>query len=505
MRAPGNPTNYQSSQSLIALTGVAGTTDFHRVRFSMYKKLSPTVYHQLWQNGVMFNVSEINHSKLVLYTDSGGNPRLFVDGIDVSSPNGTTTVSSTETMVLAVERYRAGEVAPAVFDQSRAALYEAWGDHVMGIGIEANQLTDRYLFDLHQTFNSKAIAAVTESIGKAPTDAINSFTISDLGNALTYAATTYFRRADQAGQVLDGLLRTTPLHNFVQHGVSSAKRGVQAQHIHSKLQVPVVLPTMFFSIGGAFVDSVSFDAGVWTGSSSDPNESQRMRNVLAAYTGSGQEHALWEEITNTAGMSTIRSLQLARNANPIINISTVTSDNWLSWKASNESYFSSGLIDRISNRFLSGASSIIIPDRPTPSGAWNGVGYVARYGSNDLFIVSQLNGMEHYGGYLIGGTTLAPSVTAPLPQQYIALDPVNVATGAVNEDIVDVNIPAIGLPLTFSRHYDSNLVGMPNSLLGRGWYHNYSDRLVVSGTNQAPCISATESATRLGMDRLKRT
>ena len=116
------------------------------------------------------------------------------------------------------------------------------------------------------------------------------------------------------------------------------------------------------------------------------------------------------------------------------------------------------------------------------------MGYVARYGSNDLFIVSQLNGMEHYGGYLIGGTTLAPSVTAPLPQQYIALDPVNVATGAVNEDIVDVNIPAIGLPLTFSRHYDSNLVGMPNSLLGRGWYHNYSDRLVVSGTNQVPAF-----------------
>lgn len=87
-----------------------------------------------------------------------------------------------------------------------------------------------------------------------------------------------------------------------------------------------------------------------------------------------------------------------------------------------------------------------------------------------------------------------PSVSVPTEQTYGAggggssyayrpvgtqADPVNTATGAFVTSAVDATLPAVGLPLTAARSYDS--ANSATGPLGRGWSFGYDIRLSSSG------------------------
>lgn len=73
--------------------------------------------------------------------------------------------------------------------------------------------------------------------------------------------------------------------------------------------------------------------------------------------------------------------------------------------------------------------------------------------------------------------TLAQESTclANNPDPFVA-HPVNARTGNFTHQEVDISLPALGLPLTFERSYNSR--DLENGPLGRGWTHSYNVRLV---------------------------
>jgi RHS repeat-associated protein len=89
-------------------------------------------------------------------------------------------------------------------------------------------------------------------------------------------------------------------------------------------------------------------------------------------------------------------------------------------------------------------------------------------------------------GYLESSPPALPVTPGGNPdsnQTYTGGD-VNVANGNVTVDATDLTLPGIGLPLTFSRHYDSQSVtnaltyGADNGL-GLGWSFSYGDHLIM--------------------------
>ncbi|MFT3784844.1 MAG: RHS repeat-associated core domain-containing protein [Tepidisphaeraceae bacterium] len=60
-------------------------------------------------------------------------------------------------------------------------------------------------------------------------------------------------------------------------------------------------------------------------------------------------------------------------------------------------------------------------------------------------------------------------------------DPVNMASGAVYHDETDFAVQLPGMPVVFSRHYDSTVT--EDFGLGRGWLYSYCDRITTSGND----------------------
>jgi len=138
---------------------------------------------------------------------------------------------------------------------------------------------------------------------------------------------------------------------------------------------------------------------------------------------------------------------------------------------------------------------------------WKGIGYTltcvtkdskdARNGKTVGYIINgSLNGgpLTSYGGYT---SKYSPPISiakpaAPVnnPSNYLG-DPVNIANGNVYSEQTDVEIPNLGVPLAFRRHFDSvntkSAVGSPGDWsdrgIGEGWSFTYSDQLKVGTDN----------------------
>lgn len=79
--------------------------------------------------------------------------------------------------------------------------------------------------------------------------------------------------------------------------------------------------------------------------------------------------------------------------------------------------------------------------------------------------------------------------TGKTPTGYYA-DPVNTATGNFYTNVLDVDLPAVGVPLKFERHYNS--LSPHVGALGKGWNHSFAHALTID--------AATGNATYLAAD-----
>ncbi|HVT90374.1 MAG TPA: fibronectin type III domain-containing protein [Tepidisphaeraceae bacterium] len=218
------------------------------------------------------------------------------------------------------------------------------------------------------------------------------------------------------------------------------------------------------------------------------------------YIGSWLESFVLEETTNTQSVSTVEGFQWATANNiPIrtLNSSSPSSaiDNLFTSVPSIYSSLSSFITtanavrNLIRNEINSGGTVVVadgVINVGSGSNQWAGLVWsdetLIQPGAAGAYFIQQLGQTNPDSGGSstglvrpIGNST---SDQSTLNGIFAFGDPVNPYTGALYHDETDISLPTPGLPLTFSRHYDSSNAGEFG--LGTGWTFTYGDRITTS-------------------------
>ncbi len=395
-------------------------------------------------------------SKIGLYI--GDNPNAVAEGLPNSSRN----------TILTVGLIRPGETAPV---STKTHSYSRLQGQVMAIGVAANQFSVDYLSGLQSDLNEAVLDAISH-------DDISRFDQADMGSMLALEAALYYWRKQIGDRALDGIFQTRTTQQNVQSGLVSANPVMTFEHnFNEDIQIPFVPDNLYIDLGQATVGASSIH-----GDAAD----ETARKAVALDNTSAQEHAIWEEFTNAPAMSTVRSFQLARSTTP----TPIPIANLTSWTGTQVTDLDPSIRARLEELFLTGTvSSISVPEKHTNTGNFTGVGYVVNFvNGTKLYEIKPLSGGPLSGGVATAGAQAVAAATRSALTRIVG-DPVDIATGGVTEEVVDIDIPNIGLGLSFSRYYDSasaDLLGnvvsdydaAGDQTIGRGWWHSYSDRLI---------------------------
>jgi YD repeat-containing protein len=335
--------------------------------------------------------------------------------------------------------------------------------------------------------------------------------------------------------MIAGLTGAIPIYNAVQSGLttSNATTNDTDSNLQTRnLQIRYQPSGLGMDLASSLWDVVSIDDGsvftpLWQ--YSDPAV-----NLITGENNSSMEAGVWEELLNTQSVSTTRSIQAAIQNG--ISIATLTMGNTQGGDTNQITNLLNidpgyGLQSAVSNSisgFLKLSDSywdyrVVVPTRVTPIGEsasdeWIGVGYLVQRS------VKNLNTWAPYS-FIIQGYTIVGGVAQPLQaphggepvappdssvdiattttQSYVG-DPINIANGDVTHDETDINIPSVGIPLSFGRHYSSldtvaeGQTSTSDRGLGDGWSFTYSDTLTPSsGDPTGTMVWFTDKGIRL--------
>lgn len=257
---------------------------------------------------------------------------------------------------------------------------------------------------------------------------------------------------------------------------------------------------------------------------------------LASYATSAYESYVWQENARLDAVSTVRGLQFAAESG--IEILTINSDNKAAQLAklrsnlattpgckangSNTPGYTAGAnvnyaVEQITSigTLVDQGKEITIPRCLIQYGNWNGAVYVAALNKIDadgtgegsaLFAINQYAGgyttealpsINYNGksdsGFLICLASDYDSKTTPFllgsgnvgpgnsPYNTMSGDPVNMVTGNMYHSETDLVIKGRGLPMVFSRAYNSR--GIEDGPLGYGWTHSFNHYLRFNDDN----------------------
>lgn len=427
-------------------------------------------------------------------------------------------------------------VGPSEYDQ-RVRFSEKPGD-IVSIGLEANQ------------YSNESLAAMQASLLAAVAgDTTEAQLLEDVDLLGSYAIAKYWYDYQRQNDAIAGLMGTVSTQSWVGSG-----------RIKSK---PNLLEDPTGPAGDVFIDYLAFGMAPEGFGIDLPNTNNGAISIangafhteawqLMGYNSSALEHNIVEEITSAESVSTIKGLQRAYQRNLGLNSSggAVSNDLFYVFVSDvsgstrtlirqydvsssgdvttinsanlNSSQFKSllshhdaatNLDDKLWNFFqgltpADGKVTVLVPKYRTDVDNWTGAVYIAdipggvgaTVRSTSFSIVAD-GGSTSNGGYS-GGVTKAPPPELK-PGTFVnaswAGDPVHVANGNMFRDETDIVFPNIGVPLTFSRHYDSQSkdeVGM-----GVGWTYSFSDMLYLdekgtAGTTDDEVVWAAASGAR---------
>lgn len=384
-----------------------------------------------------FNVPEVSLRRITVSFD-GTNafnlvPVIRVDGIAVARGTKRLTYGSTITTV--VDHLDPGD---DVVDQSYTD-FRAVGQY-LAFGLNAQQITEKLLTRHQAAVNKAGIAKINGQ----------PFSLEDqIGSLLALGVAKYFKDSAHGDGIIGALTGAAQSILGVESGWAYTYRAITD---FPDLQNTAIPNNPTLDIGRLAVAAQPID-----------NDSSRdqLRHRLRGFDGSTQEHTVWETLLNAPSISTIKSLQLARERG--IPIITITAAN--SWQIGQLNQPQS-VKDSLTADVNRGAT-IEIPRDPTPLDRWTGVGWTSS--ESGFRISGGLNGGA-YGGVPLPAP-LSPHANTR-PNQFYAGDPVNIANGNVTRDETDIVLPGAGMPIQFARHYDSR--SNNNVFMGIGWVNTYS-------------------------------
>ena len=480
----------------------------HRVHIWLTDNSGATTYLN-----VTLAVPQVDLSRLnVEYAAAGAalRPQFVIDGQVYTSSN--TTVASGAGVVLHIDHLSADGTNTIVSDSP----YSRTAGQILGIGLDANQISQGLLDSIQQVVNN---AAITKLDGGTPSqDAL-------IGAFLDRGVLGYLYDCKQSAQMIAGLTGAVEVPCAVGSGITTANptvtyfAGQENPYVPGNLNVDVANLTHFEV---SITSDTSHDAA---------------RSRIIDDNGSAEEHAIWEELAQTESISTIKSLQLAGDRS--IPVVTITQANFnTTFPQLNFSDGGAAETD-IQQRVQSLGETVTVPVSPTNLNQWQGVGYIATTANSSAYIIfgsisgssatkqtpvpaskpaatkptkptfhvifsrgrriivwtrtvsSPKKPISHFsakdllsahdsrfstGGATTGLQLLLSFVTFGwYPFSASVSDPILVANGDVTHDETDLHLPAAGIPLDFARHYDSQ--SQVSVGFGTGWMATYTDFL----------------------------
>jgi hypothetical protein len=211
---------------------------------------------------------------------------------------------------------------------------------------------------------------------------------------------------------------------------------------------------------------------------------------VLGYESSFLEHSVLEEVASALSVSTIKLFQKAAqdgksfvwiNASNIGSITSLLSN--LNTAARN------AIAQDVAAGFACYVSNALIQIESWKGYAWRRINATS---AADDYLIMRINETVAHGGE---GSDPIDAVGEPMEYQraYAAYGAgsVNLYTGALYQEAIDVTIPKPGLALTFARKYDSSLAvvtGLSTGSgfdrgLGKGWTHSFADALILRKAN----------------------
>ena len=468
----GAITNYQ------AYSDVADST-FHRLaifvkttggQIMLNKGAPPFEPHPIHTMDVIFD-------PIFLDFESGVGtvkPRLWFGQSLAASSTHAGVAPSGASVEYHIQRWAVGQPNSG-FDE-RVYKRSAGLNQVFAVGLDARQLTPGYTQLLQYVAERNAIGLSSNGSPLSP---------ADTAESLTAIIHDHFFKSRAALEIIDQLTNGMPVYDVIGLGAASSETSFVLYPDH---QMPIVHDDLRIDIKAGFLQSVSRNQPTANTSAADKREE------LVYYNASAQEHATIEELTNIKSVSTVRVLQYAKEHGQMIHffvpgthsaqdIRDVLQDPTIPVAER----FTASQVDAVVADFNAGRTirvhtrRVTIADpNPNIPGGWTGAAWVSTSSTDAEFAID--DGILTAGGAPSNYARYNPTIRSG-PNNVIAGDPVNVANGAVYEDVIDVQIPGVGIPITFERHYDSSNTEtdyLRQAGFGVGWTHSYSDYLDIS-------------------------
>ncbi|WP_428304807.1 RHS repeat-associated core domain-containing protein [Lacipirellula sp.] len=472
----------------------------------------------------------VNNSNADLAYRSTGGPyfsRLIVNGNVLASSNyafySSSSQATLEILHLAPQSLTKA-VAPGTPDAAgpsqndRLFRYTEDLGQVIAIGLEANQYSKEAIADKQGKLLAASATAHSETDLRKHVDDLTALT-----------AAKYWYDFNRQNKIIEGLTQTIGGQQWVGSGIVKGDSVLLVDPDGSASTpglisyLPYGMAPVDFGVDLPNINHVTLDfsRGLLNGEAWQ----------LVGFNSSALEHNVVEEVIGAPSISTMKGLQqafqrtLGLNANdaPITtdvvleftsqvvnNVRVVTHvGNWYSNGTTGVKAASPANVDITSNlhnyltsttaplgqlrshigattlasdieALLSAAPAegdirILVPFGQTKLNEWvGGVYFVEKASSMRFMIVAD---SSSNGGYS-GGVTLAPPKElqkGSFLNAGWAGDPVNVANGNMFRDETDIVYPNPGVPLTFSRHYDSQ--SLEDFGLGVGWTYSFGDVL----------------------------
>ena len=403
--------------------------------------------------------------------------------------------------------------------------YEQEVDEVITLGLDANQHSRKSLADLQ----SELLATLDGNVSEQDY-------FEDLDELLSYTTAKYWYDFNQSNEVIAGLTGTVSTQNYVGSGIAKARKNLLRESPSDPNDFIIEhLPYLIAPL----------DMGVDLPNSNhntlDQNTGLRNQDAwqLVGYNASALEHNAVEEQINSESVSTMKGLQLAMNdANAqvyvlesrVVNGSRVIehvetldldSEGALSILQVNHNFttnasYLSDSSDGLLKDYLPGQASfvnsffnsnlavsttegdirVLLPSDPTVLELWGGAVYTSEKQNSLGFQIKKTNSAPTSGGDSVNkfvelNTNLPKSI---FPYASFAGDPVNTANGNMFRDDVDIVFPNLGVPLDFTRHYDSK--NKDDIGLGVGWTYSFGDVLVEDEDDANYLVWITSSGQR---------
>src|SRR5205823_5598291 len=126
-------------------------------------------------------------------------------------------------------------------------------------------------------------------------------------DVLALSINKFFRRTDEAQDVLENLFHTVQVRDQVAIGVASSDSS--APTFHSDFQISYLPNNLLLDVPQFRAQAISMDrAAAGTVDSTEQFETGLMGGTM-----SSQERGTWEELANSHTMSAVKSFQIARN------------------------------------------------------------------------------------------------------------------------------------------------------------------------------------------------